>query len=115
MSHCCPKHYKNKHRNGPCGEGQLTTHVYKTIEDLNKDWAKRAQIIHAKYEMQMKMFMERHLADLEKKDREIIRVREETAADYEFRINNLEEEIRRLREFADALEREHAENESLLD
>jgi hypothetical protein len=93
----------------------LTTHVYKTIEDLNKDWAKRSQIIHEKYEMQMKMFMERHLTDLEKKDKEIIRVREETAADYEFRINNLEEEIKRLRDLADALEREHAENESLLD
>ena len=62
----------------------------------------------------MKNFMERHLADLARKDAEIIRVREETAADYEFRITNLEEEIHRLNEMINALQREHDENEHLL-
>jgi hypothetical protein len=57
----------------------LTSHVYRTIDDLNKDWQKRAQVIHEKYEKQMKEFMERHLKELEKKDEEILRMRTEAA------------------------------------
>lgn len=59
--------------------------------------------------------MQRHLADLEKKDREIIRFREQTAADYEFCKYNFEEEIKRLQELIDAAEREHSENEFLVE
>lgn len=59
--------------------------------------------------------MEKHLAELQAKNTEIDKVRQETAIDFETRMAGLDAEIKRLREVNSALEGENQENERLLE
>lgn len=62
----CPT--RPKHHSGPCSEAHVTSYVYRSIEELNKEFDQHAKKIHDKYEEQMKKWMETHLHNLEEKN-----------------------------------------------
>lgn len=74
---CCPKHYNEKHRRGPCGEARLTSYVHRRIEDLNAEAKKREEVIHAQWKIKFDEWTAKYLKDYDELEARIETIKEE--------------------------------------
>jgi hypothetical protein len=59
---CCPMHYSAGHRNGPCSEAQLVSHVYHNMDSLNEKFKLRVDEVQQTYQVKFDEFCTRQLA-----------------------------------------------------